>query len=554
MSGQKNSVSSRLKKIHESYINQLPSRLETIKEAYSAVCRDASAESALEDLHRSIHTLRGSSATFGLSRLSDVAAGAESLVKEAIQAGNLPSGDWYSRMESRLVLLKQELSRINVSPEVDSQNIELVTAAEVFKGREQKTVYLCEDDPFQRLTLTTQIECFGFHVVPFGELEQLRNAVQDSPPDAIVIDQNFPERPLGGAELMADIQSGREVAIPTVFITIHGDLPSRLSAVRAGASAFFLKPLNVADLCATLCSLTAVDVPEPYRIMILDDDPYLLEFYSSILQEAGMITKTLSDPLQILGPLFDFQPDLILTDMNMPGCNGMELAKVIRQINASFSIPIVYLSAETDTDKQFHAIRMGGDEFLTKPILPEHLISAVAVRAERMKIIRSLMIRDGMTGLFNHTSSKEHLDMAIAHAKRNDKNLCFAMIDVDKFKQINDNYGHPIGDQVLITLARLLQHRLRKTDIVGRFGGEEFAVILPDCDIALAVSLMDKLRESFAAIRFPVGDGFFSSTFSCGIASASCHGEVSQLCNAADKALYEAKEAGRNRVVAHSLV
>jgi len=550
MSDQAISAASRLKKIRASYIRQLPAQLEKIRAAYSALGKGVPAGSALENLHRAIHNLRGSSASFGLSSLSAVVADAELLAKEAMQAIDPPSDAWRCRMEDCLDLIGRALCNIDVSRAMDSQAIELVAAAQNSNEREQKTIYLCEDDAYQRLTLANQIECFGFSVVSFGELEQLRNAVQNALPDAIVIDQHFPGHPYGGADVMADIQSERAIALPTVFISINGELPSRLAAVRAGSSAFFVKPLNITDLCATLSRLTSTTKPEPYRILILDDDPHLLELYASILNTAGMDTMTLSDPLQVLGPLFEFKPDLILTDMNMPGCSGMELAKVIKQIDASFSIPIVYLSTETDTDKQFHAIRMGGDEFLTKPISPEHLITAVAVRAERMKIIRSSMVRDGMTGLFNHTSTKEHLDLAIAQSRRNGKDLCFAMIDVDKFKRVNDTYGHPVGDQVLITLARLLRQRLRETDIVGRFGGEEFAVILPDCDITAAVPLIDQLRESFAAIRFPVGNAYLTSTFSCGIASLASHEGVVQLCSAADKALYEAKHGGRNRVVA----
>ena len=159
------------------------------------------------------------------------------------------------------------------------------------------------------------------------------------------------------------------------------------------------------------------------------------------------------------------------------------------------------------------------------------------------------MVRDSMTGLFNHTATNEQLEAAIAEARSNGRNLCYATIDADRFKQINDTYGHPAGDKVLVTLSRLLRQRLRKSDIVGRLGGEEFAAILPDCDISTAVSLLDEIRESFASIRFPAGAETFSLTFSCGISSLSEYEYSGTLCKAADDALSAAKREGRNRIV-----
>jgi diguanylate cyclase (GGDEF)-like protein len=284
--------------------------------------------------------------------------------------------------------------------------------------------------------------------------------------------------------------------------------------------------------------------------MIVDDDPALAEYHALILQGADMITRIVTDPLQVMTPLFEFKPDLILMDMYMPGCNGMELAKAIRQIGTHFSIPIVYLSSETDTDKQFEAMQIGGDAFLTKPIEPQRLVASVAVRAERMKIIRAYMVQDSMTGLLNHTATKEHLDSAIVHAQRRHEEVCFAIIDADKFKSINDTYGHPIGDRVLIALARLIRQRVRKSDTVGRFGGEEFAVILPDCSITAATVLLNEIRESFAAVMFQAKDETFSCTFSCGVAPLSLYGDATALNAGADEALYAAKDGGRNLVVA----
>jgi diguanylate cyclase (GGDEF)-like protein len=543
-------VAAKLKNIRESYIKQLPTQMEGIRSSYREFVLGEQGNAPLEVLHRRIHTMKGACASFRLSMLSAAATSGEHLAKDAMLSESAPDRHWHQKMQELFDRMEHEITSIDPMQGMELQIQELATATDESTERERKLVYLCEDDSYQRLTLATQIGCFGFEVLSYGDPEQLVNAVQSTPPDVIVMDMIFPDSPSGGSEVIASIQSGREKPIPTVFISSQGSLANRLSAVRAGSDAFFVKPINMTDLCSILSMLTSAVKPEPYRIMIVDDDPQLADYHALILQEAGMTTQTVNDPLQIMSPLFEFKPDLILMDMYMPGCNGMELAKSIRQIGTYFSIPIVYLSSETDIDKQFQAMQIAGDAFLTKPIEPKRLVSAVVARAERMKIIRSLMVRDSMTGLYNHTTTKEHLDTAIAHAQRKLEEVCFAMIDVDKFKMVNDTYGHPIGDRVLIALARLIRQRVRKADIVGRFGGEEFAVILPGCSISEAVILLNELRESFAAVSFQAKEETFSCTFSCGIAPLSLYGDAAALNAGADEALYAAKHGGRNQVVA----
>jgi PleD family two-component response regulator len=145
--------------------------------------------------------------------------------------------------------------------------------------------------------------------------------------------------------------------------------------------------------------------------------------------------------------------------MNMPGASGQEIAKVIRQQDAYLSIPIVFLSAESDIGRQREAMSLGGDEFLHKPIQPEHLVSAVRSRVIRYRALRALMVRDSLTGLLNHTSYKERLRAEVARAKRQNKMLSVAIIDIDHFKNVNDTYGHPAGDRVIKNLSRLLKQR-----------------------------------------------------------------------------------------------
>ncbi|MFA5083481.1 MAG: diguanylate cyclase, partial [Hydrogenophilaceae bacterium] len=236
-------------------------------------------------------------------------------------------------------------------------------------------------------------------------------------------------------------------------------------------------------------------------------------------------------------------------DLYMPGCTGIEAAQVIRQNPAYLNIPIVYLSAETDLAQQMAALRVGGDDFLNKTISDDHLLDAVAIRVERFRTLSNLMGRDSLTGLHNHIALKLALESELEHAQRVHATTVFAMLDIDHFKSVNDRFGHPVGDAVIKSLARLLTQRLRKSDIVGRYGGEEFAVILRDTDPARALALLDELRTRFAEVAHSHGGQTFNASFSAGIAHAPPHRGMEALIAAADQALYRAKADGRNRVV-----
>jgi diguanylate cyclase (GGDEF)-like protein len=212
------------------------------------------------------------------------------------------------------------------------------------------------------------------------------------------------------------------------------------------------------------------------------------------------------------------------------------------------SLPIIYVSSETDVERQLKALAVGADGFLTKPIDPARLIAETTLRAERMRILRSLMVRDGLTGLFNHNAIMQFLAVAIANARRCETSLAFAMIDVDHFKAVNDTYGHPTGDQVLMALSRTLRLRLRENDVVGRYGGEEFAVVVNGANAAQAHAVLDDLRKSFAAVTFSAEGREFRCTFSAGVAVFPRFAQAEALTEAADRALYRAKKSGRNRV------
>jgi diguanylate cyclase (GGDEF)-like protein len=222
---------------------------------------------------------------------------------------------------------------------------------------------------------------------------------------------------------------------------------------------------------------------------------------------------------------------------------------MIRQQEAFVGVPIVFLSVETDEDKQFEAVSRGGDGFLCKPIRPHHLITAVSNRVERTRSMRFFMERDSLTGLLNHTHLMESLSTEVQRAERVGRPVCFAMIDIDHFKNVNDSYGHLTGDRVLKSLSRLLFDRLRKTDVIGRYGGEEFGIVMFNVDTENATRILNSIREDFSTIQHETGERRFTVTFSGGIASFPAYDGPGPISEAADKALYVAKEKGRNRIV-----
>jgi diguanylate cyclase (GGDEF)-like protein len=415
-----------------------------------------------------------------------------------------------------------------------------------------RLVFLVTNDSNVANDLAHQVSHFGYQVCIFLGIDSLMAAMSTIIPAVIIIETTLADGQQDGIQAIQALQATRATPIPAIFLARHGELLARLNAVRAGGVAYLTRPIDIGSLIDQLDALTNVRFSEPYRILIVEDSRQLARYYTAILEQAGMVAITVSDPLLLMMPLNEFRPDLILMDVYMPGYSGLELAKVLRQQEVYLGIPIVFLSAETDLRQQHKAMSLGADDFLTKPIKPEHLVMAVASRAERSRALRASMVRDSLTGLFNHTATKEQLDREIARARRNGTSLALAMLDIDHFKQINDSYGHPGGDQVLKSLSRLLRQRLRATDVIGRYGGEEFVVILPDTDGAAAARVLDVIRDGFGQVRQRAGQAVFSVTFSCGVASFplyGLYGDASQLIDAADRLLYQAKAAGRNRVL-----
>lgn len=394
--------------------------------------------------------------------------------------------------------------------------------------------------------LTEQLKFFGFtpQAARWNE-----DPACDAAPLAIVF---IPDRegcaypPNAVAAIMA-----LRTRFPTSYIyclSVPANLQSIVLLQRAGADACVPAGNKVNDVLSRILDLAQTCEHEVHRVLVVEDSATAVAHTRRALSQHGIDSRAINDPRLLLEAAADYRPDAILMDMYMPFCTGVEATSALRQIPEYQSLPVIYLSSETDIVQQVEALRLGGDQFLTKPINPIILASVVKTKIERYREMLHSGRHDSLTGLLNHSTAKGQLKRMLQDADP-DTQLVVAMIDIDRFKSINDNYGHPVGDQVIRSLAWLLRGRLRNSDLIGRYGGEEFIVALPDTELALAVSLLDQLRRDFSELPHAHAQGAVRVTLSCGIATLPDFTTASALIEAADSALLKAKRSGRNQVL-----
>lgn len=536
-----------LERLRGSFFEKLPARLQALVEEWNALQGDGWSQDGARALHRSVHGLIGTAGSLGFAKMAKTARRLERNLVALLEGGQPPTTEmsaevieWFERIG------EDATSEANEGFDPSSFENMAEWGTGIFEAR-NLVVVVEQEGPFAR-ELALQLGHFGFDLQMFKEIEEIVSGSVDRRPAAVILDVSSANGELRGEEVATKVRDALGEGVPLVLVSNRSDIEARLDAVRAGCSSYFVKPVNYSDVLETLDRLTRSE-PEPYRILIVDDETDTADFHATCLESAGLETMTVTDPLNVMSQLVEFQPDVILMDVYMPGCSGLELATVIRQEEAFVGVPIVFLSRETDRMKQIAALGDGGDDFFSKPVPPNQLVPAVSARAQRGRTLRLFMEKDGLTGLFRHSRIIEQLEVAVRRADRQHGTLAVAMLDIDGFKDVNDEHGHLVGDQVLKALAYLLRQRLRMSDVLGRFGGDEYIVVLPDTDGAAAMEKMDDIRRNFAAIDHETGHGSFPVTLSCGVGEFPAAHTSHELIAAADEALYRAKRGGRNRVV-----
>ena len=510
----------------------------------------ASADSAdnthdlLQAVRDKLHKLAGAAGTFGYAQLGEQARVLELASVALLQQSSS------AQLQAHAVAL-QHFSQFDCTQPTSHHHPDdsAPTSPKVLANELNRRIYIIDPDPQLGLNLQATLRNFGYAAEHFTSSQALQQAINQQLPDVLVINTDLDAANPDGLLFAEQLQQQLPFPLPMLALSSRSDFATRLRAVRAGAAGYFIKPIDFSALENRLENIFAQQRGEPYRVLVIDDDVELSNRYHLVLNNAGMQVQTLNQPQNIDSVMHSFNPEVVMLDVHMPQCSGPELAQIIRFNDTWLRVPIIYLSAETDISQQMKALLKAGDDFVTKPISDNALVATVLARAQRARLLSSALARDSLTGLLKHADIKEQVAVEVERAKRSDKPTCVVMLDLDHFKNVNDQYGHAVGDNVIRALANLLRQRLRRGDSLGRYGGEEFTAVLPDCNLQQATEIIDAIRRRFAELQFNVNDGTtFSTTFSAGIAQSQQQLKASELIELADQALYRAKAAGRNRV------
>jgi diguanylate cyclase (GGDEF)-like protein len=314
----------------------------------------------------------------------------------------------------------------------------------------------------------------------------------------------------------------------------------------------------------------------PITILIVDDTDTNILMLERLLSDEGYSVMTAQRGASALELAETSPPDLILLDIGMPAMDGYEVCRRLKADPLLRDIPVIFVSAFSQTEEKVKALSVGGVDYVTKPYQADEVLARIAthlkirnlqkqLEAKNALLVREIQRRqqvenelkilaatDTLTKIYNRRhffelASKEH-----ARAKRHQKQLTILIADIDHFKKVNDTWGHLAGDEVLTHFAQLLKRFLRAYDLLGRYGGEEFVILLPDTSVVLGARIADRLRLIIEKTAFSVKGHELNISASFGVSGYHPNEDLplETILHQADQALYRSKENGRNRVTA----
>ena len=405
--------------------------------------------------------------------------------------------------------------------------------------------------------------------------------------DIVLLDVMMPD--MDGFEVCRRLKTSQVTHhIPVVMVTALDQPSDRVRGIEAGADDFLTKPVSDVALIARVRSLTRLKMmtdelrmravtsreiglqnPEREaiaeagrngRILVVDDRPTSHERIADALLKEHTVDIQ-ADPNEALFRAAEGNYDLLIVSLGLENFDGLRLCSQARSLDRTRNVPILAIAEAENNTRLVRALEIGVNDYVARPIDKNELLARVRTQirkkryTERLRdnvqISIEMAITDALTGLYNRRYMETHIETLVEQATARGKPLTVLVIDIDYFKAVNDGHGHDAGDDVLREFAIRIKKSIRGIDLACRYGGEEFVVVMPETDLAVATMVAERLRRRIATEPFPIQQGAraIEVTISIGIAALGAQDNAAAVLKRADQALYRAKRDGRNRVV-----
>ncbi|MES9951049.1 MAG: EAL domain-containing protein [Candidatus Thiodiazotropha sp.] len=540
----------------QTFLNQVPGRVSAILENWHQLVHSDWKGNHLDTLIERITTLNESGTKFGVPQIAQSGRSLISHLGDYHGTGLKPQHDDVVALDGLVHAFK------DAAIQACNQQAELLASkpAETDKDEsefsaEQK-VFILGIDEALAANLTRHLQANQFDVEYLTDVEEIIHYYEINPDDTSLLishvdllDNLFPESKKGGLWNKNNALPG----MPVAFIADSPDLKTRLSAMRVDASAYWVKPVDPYLAAKRIRELSSTHSHSAYRVLIVEDDPAQADFADAILSKANFDCRCVTDPLQVMDVLQDFKPDLILMDLYMPEASGTELTTVIREDNEFLDVPIVFLSGEQDLDKQLSALSFGGEDFLSKPIAPKHLITTVTNRIRRARQLSHRLHGhtrgEKETGLHSRNYLLERLDALLQSESPIDEITGIFFLQIDKPEELIKSVGIGGLDAVLAMVADHLKQHLQSQDILTRFGDNSLSLLALRPSRDDLQSLGEMLCQSISKQIIEVENTTVGVTLSIGIYPVERNNHDSRSIIAhAQIASRQALEAGGNQI------
>lgn len=455
----------------------------------------------------------------------------------------------------------------------------------------KRKVLIVDDSPVTLAALSQMLSDDHYHLVQATNGREALDRVHSEHPDLILMDVMMPG--LNGFEAARILKEDtRTHNIPIIMVTALDDAENKSAGQEAGADEYLTKPVRPQELVARVNSLLVLkqyrdqldirnhsqwsliidkdahdSLPETEKemplVLLVEDNETDAQLVQHFLKDLPLRFERVCKGEDALRLAQSDKVDLILLDLLLPDLNGFEVCRQVRSMEKGRGVPIVVITCLDDMDSKVKSIELETDDFLIKPIVGRELQARVRVLLEKKKQLDHLRshyekalnsaVVDWLTGLYNHGYFKKFLDLEIKKSLRQRYPIALIMIDIDNFKSYNDTYGHPVGDVILQELAQILRKSVREVDLVARYGGDEFAIVLPYSDGEGGRCVAQRIDRAIRSFDFsPKGPSRSTRlTVSMGVACYPQAGfHVDALIQSADQKLYTAKVNGKNQISA----